>query len=388
MAQAQMTLQVEIPTWADLSVPVKSLINFFMQSSSLFFTKEEDSNAYTGNIMAYKRLWSCKVYEYVYGIIQLCIPYAPSSPDPFTNIEMLNDIPNIASQGLTKCTSSLRVIYNAYRNYNGDSVSVANVLPISGIPVEITPLINNAENTDTSYKPVMEVVGQDDGGYDIYLASVRLNLPQGAQIDYQMRTSSFRIQDSNSSDVHYDVFYKIGLCPIERMWDADLSNSSSNSLNTVSLLKDYLMGNGDRYMVICWEEVYEPSGYNYTIGIQEDREQLLDGSNSFAQEASLYSNHFNYPITNAIIPLYKKINYYDKLVGFAYIKLFNQDGTPFTDTLPSSFDFEIKSDPLDNWDNPAWGDWPVGPMGLKLIDTNMDGGFVGTDQVDFDEHWD
>ena len=203
---------------------------------------------------------------------------------------------------------------------------------ISDVKVTIDPLINKKTNEDES-------VTLDDSASTNGIMSVALHYNKKPEYDIQLRTTSFVIQsaiyDQETEEEiisHNDVFYKIGVCPLD---------GTEKSMNDIV----ELMSHGGLYMYVDyydnWANVAfdSPTHLPYIASASPStRTEVLDINKT------IYSDS-EYPIFEAapkhmILPIVTG-DYSsggkegttlsnERLVGFAYFKLCNTDGTPYT----------------------------------------------------------
>ncbi len=336
MSKTNLKIYAKFPTWDDLSEPVKSLINFFMKNASVVFRGEYRDSSFqymSGNVR--NKCYSSfdETEEYWNYSLELNIAYFPF--DPSEEYDVVDGFPN-GSSTVAPLTSSLELLELTEDGTYTETDLLSGGIPI---PVILTPksgdtVINNPrlkpKDIKTNYHHIVEIPIETDGLDFMY--------------DFQLRSSSFYIDDGEGG-IEADVFYKIGICPFHgNSMESIMESLQENKLSMK--LGDFLFY------------------------------KLLDGSMAVGKKFTADGNYkFS---TNLAFPL----SVYDEeddaytYVGMAYIELYNQDGTVFTEDLTDT-DIIISCRPSEN-EEPEEVDLEY-DLGLTITDQDMNGGFIYTE---------
>ena len=352
MTTVRMVVHADFPDWNNYTPPVRSLINFFIKESACFFKGKLSDNhiqSISGNIRT--KLHS--IMEIDNDLSVFSIPESVELDIPYTD----QSLSHIAEDFLPDCTSTLVSKQSTLKLCKIDSSNVetytGGIDPIDSIPVNLYSTIDDEENDNPLYRPC-------------HLASSPSNIvevPIRSDIsdfysDYQLRTSSFYIEDSTFT-ISADVYYKIGICPLDKKYP--YKNFSSTPVTpgmTLDEIKSLLLQN---------EEVLVNGASTYVNGLYY---KLLKCT--IATERDSF-NSGNYGIVSSlIIPI---VNSSNQIVGLGYIKLFNQDGTEFTGNIRDK-NITVLCRPNENGtpEEIRFGD-SYG-LHLSITDQKLDGGYI------------
>ena len=310
MPQANMIVHVDFPNWENLTDPVKSLINFFMKDASLMFRGEYDGSSLdymSANVRSKERLVVDYNNDTDYFSLKECmelnIAYNSTQPYP---VEAVDSLPDVHSTLVAQNSLLKFVKYDKETNIVA-KIFAAGIEPIDSIVAELTPKIGETTNTDPSFTPD----GISSGIVKANISTTNLTFYS----DYQLRTSSFYIDDGNGN-IDLDAFYKIGIVPLNKKYPCDYTSSAVNESQTVEGLKtalkseNFIISTTDGYVSSFAYHVAD-LGFNCCTV-----EEYNDYSSSFPGKVFL----------SAIFPLV--VNGY--IIGILYARMYNQDGEPVT----------------------------------------------------------
>ena len=361
MPQANMVVHVDFPNWDNFTDPVKSLINFVMKDASLMFRGEYDGSSLdymSGNVRSRDKL----IVEYgdngsfdLREGMELNIAYNSTQPYP---VEAVDSLPDVHST-LVAQNSYLKFIKYEQDYNGGDPIIVAKsyasgIEPIDTVAATLTPKIGETVNTDPSFTPD----GLSSGIVKANISTTNLTFYS----DYQLRTSSFYIDDGNGS-IDLDAFYKIGIVPLNKKYPCDYTSSAVNESQTVEGLKTALKAN---VFKVCNGGEYISSGSFsfYTSGLSFLSCSMEDYNDYDGQ-------HFSGKLfLSAIIPMLSG----EYIVGLLYVRLYNQDGTPITeeDFEEATPKFYIRPSEQGEPVELSSGDYED----LTITDQSLDGGYI------------
>lgn len=271
-------------------------------------------------------------------------------------------------------------IHNADYRATEDSLDCA----IGDVKAVITPMIDGKENTNENVVP--------DNFNEYGLASVPLAHGKDLNYDVQLRTTSFTVAawhiDENTGDIDEDdialtdVFYKVGVCPLdgtEKTRD-DLIELIKHSVFTVCV-GDYDYSADVYFASSSPHSPQIDSSYNNNIGSYSttrvvDIDKIFNGTDNF--------NSYEAVPKSIIFPIIKidgtyhgggKIDPYfvgeREVIGFAYFKLCNTNGTPYTVEADSEVVYDEHPDLSDQENAPS----PTGQLNLAFKDRMLDSGY-------------
>ena len=350
MLQSKMIVYADFPTWNTLSAPVKSLINFFMEGASCFF-----KGKYSGGVL---QSMSGNVRSKLRSIMQI-----DDDPSEFALKEGVGldivysdqSIPSTASTFLPDCNTTLVEKQSTVKVCKIDTEDVetysGGISLLDSIPVVLTPMVRgNVNNNPNEILKDLDI--EDIIEVPVYTKDLEFI------VDYQLRTSSFYIRYDDNLGA--DVYYKIGICPLDKKY------SYSNFSDTPVIPGLSL---GDIKNLLQNDELLLNKEYTQTNSLFY---KLLNCSLVTDKD---YFNSDNYDfVSSLIIPL---VNSDNQLVGFGYIKLFNQDGTEFTVDVRDK-DVVLYCRPTEEGDPEPVSLSSVTGLHLSITDQNIDGGYIHT----------
>ena len=310
-------------TWNNLSDYVKSLINFYIENAQLFikgfysYSNNSLSLDYiSGSIINSPRILdyndaeahSANPEQYALGIA-----YSSTPATDFYPVGVEDYFPDIHST-LLRVTSSLQFYH--YVDTQDDYVIETNQISPITVPVTLIPLVNDVENENGNLVPTDILNDSTQFGF----VNTKIEADHALSYNFQLRTASFQLRTysytkyirTGTGETYYNLFYKIGLCPFDYVYNSDLSSTGNNG-KTLEELKQILMKNCFGVFTIdasgisgCYYSLL-----NYLVLKEKD---LLSCS----------SDNTNFPNT-FILPIYRTLFIY----GIAYIKLYNDDGSAF-----------------------------------------------------------
>ena len=252
MADDNVIIHVEFPTYDTLPDDQKSLVNFLMDNGSVYFRGEYDTN---DNLL---HMAGSVGLNYQSSTLNPLILYTPDQPVDETNpfsLTHLSDggasIPTVHDESeeklhyeggiidcntvLCECNTSLKIytigqntpsedggggeipILNAPRSVENTRISrnvrVAEDTGMLSIPAKIWATVNGKINKDRTLLPTfIETKGDNGNGITVMKAAFHRNETSSVGRDYsfQLRTSNFIIKDA-ATGLEHDMFYKIGI---------------------------------------------------------------------------------------------------------------------------------------------------------------------------------
>lgn len=252
------------------------------------------------------------------------------------------------------CKANTKIELASY-NYVGSTGYLSKVENFVNIPVTIIPKVDGSINTDSSVLPVFE----DESN----LIKIDLPLSNKADYDTQLRTTSFTIVAFNNSTeqetLRKDVYYKIGVCPLdgtENTRDAIIRELSYHCIITDGTGKFNL--NSPIWQTTAYALTESELGYIFAINHDYDGRPALV---PISMCTALYSN--------------------GDIVGLIYFRLYNEDGSLFTDEILEDEYAEIfvKEDS----DSEAQSCDDIDVIYLPLRNYKLNGGFIKTPIVEY-----
>lgn len=378
MPQADMHFNISFPTFDQNTDSVKSLINFFMQDALFYFHGVYDNGTLdhiTGNLQSKHRTIVMGSYD---DPVQyaLNIAYSNTSPNPYPAL-VEGDLPDITEELLTK-TSLLQFCYyfNDYDdNYEYKVKAFSSGVSPINLSVALTPKIGSTVNTDNTYSP--SNISELSPTVEVPITVEGLTF----QYDFHLRTSSFRIAlSSGSNPDHYDVYYKIGICPFTNKVTTDFSSNSTAGMTLEQIknaLKTVYNGSswtGGKRFFARLESVCEPAVFSVGIGRKANYDIVCE--KEFVQERSLGSLIYDDIPVRMIFPLMLSSD----IEGLLYIELFNNDGTPFTGSSQANISSLQISEDNETYVNATDGSGN-NVMALTITDQNISSGFIPSYQA-------
>lgn len=419
MAEKQMMIQVEFPTWSELSRPVKSLMNFFMSGASLRIMSSVNgmnpdsynesaadldsisaiiSGTTSVGYAAWPMIFGPEILVAYKNQESPCVLYQWVDEDSFGEYTIkYNFESNLVECDTFACIYSSEVD-DSESGYNQNRIPVLN--SNCTVPVKIKPIIDNAVN-EVSDVTVLDVTEK----------GIHIACDNTAGIDYQLRTSSFSIVTADYSGESpvitkvKDLYFKVGVCPIEIDGQNALTQEEclailkNTGLNfTCATDTSYAMG-----LNIWFDEVYNSAGSFL-------RNDLMISSDSLAFyhhhpdgfEYNIYPGQFmivsdicegNHEKGSSKSSLQSNLSFEDKFI--VYFKLYNEDGTPekYMDfTIAGGEESDSKYACIAFRDSNNVYTIAVGagnegvPSYLKFTDENIDSGYVAPVLVDPTTH--
>ena len=353
MLQSKMIIYADFPEWDSYSDPVKSLINFFMKESSCFF-----KGSYSGNVL---QSMSGNVRFNLHPIMQI-----DDDPSEFSLKESVEldiaytnqNIPSTASDFLPDCNTTLEVKNTFLKVCKIDTENVetytGGIAPLDSIPVILTPKVDDVVHTNPTARPKNLNTNPDNiVEVPIYTENVDFNAT------YQLRSSSFYIKDA-STGLGADVYYKIGICPLDKKYP--YKNFSDTPVTPGVSLADIksLIQNDELYLNI--DDTYI-EGLFYKLlqcTLATEKDSFNSGKYGF--------------VSSIIVPI---VNDSNQIIGVGYIKLFNQDGTEYnTDIKDKTIKIYCRPDEEEDPEFVKMGD-QYG-LHLTITDQMLDGGYIQT----------
>lgn len=250
---------------------------------------------------------------------------------------------------------------------------------IGDVKAVITPMIDGKENANENVVP--------DNFNEYGLASVPLAHGKDLNYDVQLRTTSFTVAawhiDENTGDIDEDdvtltdVFYKVGVCPLdgtEKTRD-DLIELIKHSVFTVCV-GDYDYSANVYFTSSSPHSPQIGSSYNAGATLVIDIDKIFNTTDDFNSYEAVPKS-IMFPIIKIDGTYYGggKIDPYfvgeKEVVGFAYFKLCNTNGTPYTVEADSEVVYDEHPDLSDQENAPS----PTGQLNLAFNDRMLDSGY-------------
>ena len=261
MADDQVRVYVDFPTYKTLPEDQKSFVNFFMENSSVFFRGEYDGS---GNLlhMAGCIGLNCQNFhsnsngDEVWANFPMII-YSPEGdiPDdsPFSLTKLSDHGESITTasgyypeypdyittepefntdyrfeDGIPECNTVLCTARSSLKLYSTSSYS-SDYYPyfmgiddtnMLSIPVNLSVKFEDTKkvNTDNKVLPTF-IVNKDSNDYHISIMKTPIKRNGKTKAEYQLRTSSFTLVDESNQS--HNVFYKIGLTLLSDEYSAE-----------------------------------------------------------------------------------------------------------------------------------------------------------------------
>lgn len=430
-------IKVEVPDWNTYNSATKSLISFFLENASLFCRGEYEGDELTymssallmdclkscctnfeyglsEDIAQIGATWGEDISEYWYGQYSLCkdgIPYV--NTEFFTTSSAIKGFYTVPSGDYYTGYDPVYIytsdkIVNSWDYFNGDTfVNPGLEFTNLYVPIDFVVTKNDVEINDPSLVPsFLFNKEEDEQGYHVVkfpIDSSRYNL----SYTFQFRTSSFTIKytDENDDAVEKDVFYKMGLWTnkkryyLDYEWDPkpgmEYFNVDSDGYYSLSEVLNFILNPTNNFKFSLYKEDYSSeyfsSGYMIFYHIDGNNSDLVLSSDHCRSDfignvlvttpSKDNTTIFNQVTKANIFPLYhyatptgtEEKQFY--LLGYIYLKLYNQDGTPFTDSIPEGTDIGVKE--TDN----SQADYNILASMLSLTNQYMNGGFVPSSSI-------
>ena len=383
MPTSNVRVHVDFPTFNQLSEDKKSLINFFMENAALYFRGEYDGSTLlhmsgavqlentnkgvkNGNCAdAYLSILYTDPNNPAYDPSLLPDHGASVDPDNLglmrdglqdVNSLLLHANTNLVLRSVDQFTdASHEYDYEYY--YTPISYIVGSDGVDPSIPVVLSPMIGDTENTDRNLKPknIAEKIENID---ELYIEQIPIDKTgMDFSANYQLRTSSFtlKLYDVDDHETDIDLYYKIGLVSLDNGMDLD---------DIAAILKEEIFLFWEDDEVGKYKLTYDSSGF-YIYRWPGSYVYMERRVGSFRNESF---------IKNTILPLiYDPNGPGGSYKGLMYIKLCNQDGTPYNFGNYIDY-FHICLKATEDDTNPTL----TSEAHLTITDQNVDGGFIPT----------
>ena len=370
MPQSNMVLHVDFPDWDTYSDPIKSLINFMMKDSAVFYQGDyTDStlNSFSGNVRTkYRSVMQCvgdPDFMSLSESIELNIAYSDSVTYPATATHCLID----CDTSLVTKQSTLKLLYFSNSQDEASAFS-GGVDPIDSINVTLTPKVGASANTD----PTAKLHAMTDSA-PLVTSSIRTDL-QDFVSEYQLRTSSLYLDDGNGN-IGEDIFYKFGIVPFNKKYPSSGSGSAVNTQSTVNSIKTFLLDNGSGVFVVDTGGSYVSDyGYSFYLNsLQFKYGSLEDMTDGLDSSGCIVPLSFIIPVIDS--------NY---IVGLVYARMFKSDGTLVTQTEVSGYNLKLYYKTSEDDPNPQliYESETLNRQNMSITDQNMDGGYIQSPSMD------
>ena len=412
MAEKQMMIQVEFPTWSELSRPVKSLMNFFMSCASVRIMSSVNGmnpDSYNESaadldsvsvIISGNTSVGYEAWPMIFGP-EILVAYKNQESPEVLYQDVDEDsfgeytIKYNFESSLVEC-DTFACIYSSEvddseSGYNQNRVPVLN--SNCTVPVKIKPIIDDAVN-EVSDVTVLDVTERG--------AHIACN--DTAEIDYQLRTSSFSIVTADYSGEDpvitkvKDLYFKVGVCPIEI--------EGQNALTKEECLT--ILKNTGLNFSYATDTGYAMGINIYFSGVDYDVKPFLQNDIMISNDSlAFYHKHPDgleydvYPGQFMIVSdIYTddsddsdhstNLSFEGKFI--VYFKLYNEGGTPekymdFTIAGGEEYDSKYANIAFRDSNNTyvLIADGPYAGY-LKFTDKNIDGGYVAPLVADLTTH--
>ena len=366
---SNLRFKIDFPTWFVLSPELKTLMTIFMENAIIAFTGYTEDQTYIQGVMFMDKvkIKEENVYNYVneyteyYGLSKYLYDLVAlmwdNSSSEYNEIYFNLGIPT-TDISLTKVSSGIRMC-QAYSS-EFDIYSSGTFIPIT-----ITPMINGVENTNPNRVPVFIANGElNEDGYCI--TQVKADTSSFTPTyTFHLRTSSFTIKyysEALDDYVERDVFYKVGINIFDTNFTlSDILNELSG--HKLELSSEHATGYSVQYLRLThpdYPNISFTDNANEKIAVAQHR----------------YSwGSLNYLTESLIAQLYFFSGYGD-IIGWIYMKLYNEDGTVFNHTVNDPDDIPL----YEIGYRSSEGGSITYPSSLPLLftDQSMNGGFVET----------
>lgn len=373
MPQSNMILHVDFPNWDTYSDPIKSLINFMMKDSAVFYQGDYTGstlNSFSGNVRTkYRTVMQCmndSDYLSLSESIELNIAYSDAVTYPSDATGCLVD----CNTSLVTKQTTLKLL-DIEASQNRASEFTGGIDPIDSINVTLTPKVGASANTD----PTAKLHAMTDSA-PLVTAPIRTDL-QDFVSEYQLRTSSLYLDDGNGN-IDEDIFWKIGIVPFNKKYPKSWSGSAVNTTSTVQGIKTALLDSGSGVLSVNTGGSYVANdGYSFNLqDVEFVNGSLADMSGNPGSAGCIV------PLS-CIIPVvtYSDSNY---IIGLAYMRMFKSDGSPVTESEVTGYNLQLYYKTSEDDPNPQIIEYSYGieRQNMSLTDQNMDGGYIQSPSMD------
>ena len=351
MPRVKSITYIDFTTWDSLDDPVKSLINFYMKNASCFFR---------GNVIDNILLsMSGNIRDNQHSIISVENDLSDFATPTSLEMDIVysddSTFPSTVHNWLPDCTTNIVMKNSAVKLCKMTSSTVetfsGGVEPVDSLAVTLTPKIGDTVITNTEYIP-------NNIKYGIVKSAIDTSI-QEYESDYQLRTSSFYIDDEDGN-IGQDVFYKIGICPLDNKYPYSNFSGTPTTGLTLDTIKALLE---DDNLSLRLDNTYI-QGYYY---------RLLNGNMAIENSSTFGNGGYGFA-KSFIIPIIDEDKY---IVGLAYAELYKQNGDLFTADVTNT-DIIIYCRPDENED-PELVRLSENGLQLTLTDQHLDSGFIYTE---------
>lgn len=398
MAEKQMAIQVEFPTWSELSRPVKSLMNFLMEGAithiidangmiSHWESESTDIEHASAWISQLSYSDSARIepeyyrYENTHYNPEMSIFYV-NQDEPIdisaTTLDYGRSYKYNFESTFTPCKTYIGLYYTSdiENMYSYEELDYTRSLIPSNltVPVNISCLIDGVKNTNTNV-----VIKNADYSKGIHKVN-----NQEFECDYQLRTSSFAIVNvpEYSGDItgYKDLYFKVGICPVE------VDGYTAPTIDEcIELLKN------SKFKVTFATDTSYIAGIEFYINsinmdlphifkdvIFSQLDSSYDGESNY-YDLGTYPSHYTVFIEESQYYGDYDYNTTPKLF-MLYFKLYNEDGTPedALDFAEANTHFEDGYAFIGGKESNGWYviDSKGCDVSLHFTDESIDGGYV------------
>ncbi len=376
MPQADMHIHVSVPDFSTLSDPEKSLVNFFLKDSRMYF-----EGSFTGTTLdalyGSVRTRDKFIVEMVGDLdafisqdaVELYIPYTDDTQSSQATypvrVTPVSSLPEFSITLLEK-ESRLRFYWvknadeypDEYRQanvYHSNSSTVESINPIENIRVILTPKVGSStsSNPDVTINSITPSTPR---------LSLSITSETGFDCDYQLRSSSLFLDDGNGN-LRYNIFYKVGFVPFAKQYAKFGEGTPTNTPSTVEGLKTLLSSSN---LYFCTDSGYMVGSdlYLSLLGVNFSCGEQWDNDSDFWDS--------KVPLS-FIIPVMSN----DKFIGLMYARMFNQDGDEIDPSDVSEYDLKLYYKSSEDDPNPQLiSSSGIATQPILFTDQNMSGGWV------------
>lgn len=365
--ERQMVVGIDFPTWNTLSDPVKSLISFMLEDSSLFFSGEEDEYC-DGVICSNTRyrtinfMYDGSNAHFTNGNLLFAIPFKDMTDgdtygylNSYTGILYSLDEEDFIDLTTVHSKLNLYISNNADDNttHQQEICETRMIEPLCDIPVTISAIFLDDQgnklniNTDSGIRVVFNEKSCPDLEHnDMTVVPIVPNEEiTSFEYGYQLRTSSFKVAtyesfsafESHNPTSVFSMYYKLGLCPLNNQWkdfywnDNEFSPQKLSATITMDSFKEILKSNvfsarngsvsttSIGYETVSISNTPNPSDIYMREIVAAKMGYTLDYDSDY--DDGSYYDAGGYMIKNRyILPVYHKdANDNDSLYGFCYL---------------------------------------------------------------------